>query len=442
MRCWTAIGRATQRGAVATLCLTLAACATAHVPGSGIDGGALSARADRLILVTIANPRGPMVGQPGSTPHGYDRWGDYAVGDQARAVAAALERDYGLRRVREWPIASLRVHCLVFALPPQAARAPLLQRLAADRRVRLAQPLQLFAARSGAPSYNDPYFALQSGFSAIDAAAAQRWSSGAGVQIAIIDTGVDRQHPDLTGRIGLSADFVDGARREFDGDRHGTAVAGVIGAVANNGLGIVGVAPGALLQIYKACEPAQHQTLEALCNSFTLALALSAAIDAHAQIVNLSLGGPADPLLTQLVQLGSRRGMVFVGAVPQDGNLSGFPLGIPGVIAVDVSGRESADHSRHVLYAPGRDIVTLAPGGHYDFASGSSFAAAHVSGAIALLLARASHLDAQRLFATLDRTRSQLAAGTTINVCAALAALRPSDDCRQTARTLATVSDR
>src|SRR5262249_39207485 len=158
-------------------------------------------------------------------------------------------------------------------------------------------------------------------------------------------------------------------------------------------------------QIYKACEPPQRQALEATCNSFTLALALSAAIDAHAQIVNLSLGGPADPLLTQLVQHGQRQGMVFVGAVPQDGSLSGFPLGVPGVIAVDISG---PPHSGSVLNAPGRDVVTLAPAGHYDFASGSSFAAAHVSGAIALLRARSPHVDAQRLFAVLDGTRSRV----------------------------------
>lgn len=478
---WTAVGRAVQRGIAALLYLTLGACATAYVAGSGIGGGVLNARADRLILVTIANPRGPMLGQPGSTPHGYDRGGNYAVSDQARAVAAALERDYGLRRVREWPIATLRVHCLVFALPPHVARGALLRRLAADRRISLAQPLQLFAVRSdqsdsatpaikpaaapsepvpsaaagsgldagasllqrvAAPLYNDPYYSLQSGFSAIGAAEAQRWSSGAGMTIAIIDTGVDLQHPDLTGRVELSANFVDGDQGAFDSDRHGTAVAGVIGAVANNGLGIVGIAPGAHLQIYKACEPVQRQSLEALCNSFTLALALSAAIDAHAQIVNLSLGGPADPLLTQLVESGTRRGMVFVGAVPQDGSLSGFPLGVPGVIAVDVSGREGAGGSGRVLYAPGRDIVTLAPAGHYEFASGSSFAAAHVSGAIALLLARAPRLDAPQLFAALDHTRTQLAVGTTVNVCAALAALRPVDDCTHTGRTLATAGDR
>jgi hypothetical protein len=425
--------------AVAAAGLSLPACATPHVAGSGISGGALSLQADQLILVTIANPRGPTLTRPGSSPHGYEHAGAYSVGDQARAVASALERDYGLKRIREWPIAPLRVQCVVFAVPEKTDRADTLRRLAADARVSLAQPLQLFASKAAddtdAPLYNDPYFSLQKGFNAIEAGAAQRWSSGAGVSVAIVDTGVDLHHPDLAGRIELSANFIDRDSKSFQSDRHGTAVAGLIAAVANNGMGIVGIAPDARLQIYKACEPLQHQALEATCNSFTLALALSAAIDAHAQIVNLSLGGPSDPLLTQLVQTGERRGMVFVGAVPQDGNLRGFPLGVPGVIAVDASGRA---HSTGVLNAPGRDVVTLAPAGHYDFASGSSFAAAHVTGAIALLRARSPHVDAQRLFAVLDSTSSHLGNDDdAINVCAALTAVQPRDDCTHSTRSLA-----
>jgi subtilisin family serine protease len=105
------------------------------------------------------------------------------------------------------------------------------------------------------------------------------------------------------------------------------------------------------------------------------------------------------------------------------------------VIAVDVSGRP---HSSRVLNAPGRDVVTLAPAGHYDFASGSSFAAAHVSGAIALLRARSPHVNAQRLFAVLDGTRSHLENdGDAINVCAALTAVQPQDDCTHSTRSLA-----
>ncbi len=424
----------------------LAGCAaTPHISGSGAsDGGALNAQADRLILVTVANPGTALMSEPGSTPHGYERTGAYVVGDQARATAAALAHDYGLQLVRQWPIAPLKVHCLVFALPLQAERAAVLRGLAQDRRVRLAQPLQLFGAlgaeatsvattraAAGAPSYNDPYFALQRGFTEIGAGAAQQWSRGEGVRVAIIDTGADVHHPDLAGRIAATANFVDQDMRAFDADRHGTEVAGIIGAVANNGLGIVGVAPAARLQIYKACQAQQPQSIGAWCNSFTLALALSAAIDAHAQVVNLSLGGPADPLLTQLVDFGERRGTVFVGAVPEDGRLDGFPLGIDGVIAVDVS--DARRHSPAVLYAPGRDILSLAPDGHYDFGSGSSFAAAHVTGAIALLLARMPHLDAARLFALLERTRANIGSDDTIDVCAALAAAYPPDHCLRAA---------
>lgn len=448
MRRRTAAPRAPSLAAVAALGLSLAACTAVHVAGSGIGGGPLSTQADGLILVTVANPHGPTISQPGSTPHGYDHIGAYAVSDAALAAAGALERDYRLRRVREWPIVPLRVHCLVFALPASTNRAELLRRLSHDPRVQLAQPLQLFAARSDAraasdttaapttaPLYNDPYFGLQRGFNAIDAAAAQRWSNGEGVSIAIVDTGVDLDHPDLAGRIELSANFIDQNRIAFRSDRHGTAVAGLIAAVANNNVGIVGIAPAARLQIYKACQPLQQQTLEATCNSFTLALALSAAIEAHAQIVNLSLGGPPDALLTQLVKYGEHRGMIFVGAVPEDGSLSGFPIGIDGVIAVDVSGQRRAGG---VLYAPGRDIVTLAPAGHYDFGSGSSFATAHVTGAIALLLARVPHLDAARLRTVLAQTESHIDGADSINVCAALTALRPQDDCLHSTRSLAT----
>jgi len=464
--------------ALALLVAALGGCATtSHLPGPGLAGGGLNASADRLILVTIANRPPPMVSEPGSTPHGYDIIGPYAVSAQARAITAQLERDYDLREVREWPIAPLGVQCLVFALPPAADRSALLRELAADRRVRLTQPLQLFDARGGPPdatagaaavpaastsqaraatpvtfgasggslartAYNDPYIGLQHGFAAIEAGAAQQWSRGEGVSVAIVDTGVDVDHPDLAGRIALTHNFIDDDTHAFVADRHGTGVAGIIGADANNNLGIVGVAPAVRLQIYKACQPLQPQSLESQCNSFTLALALEAAIEAHAQIVNLSLGGPADPLLAQLISFGQHRGMIFVGAVPEDGRLDGFPLSISGVIAVDESGRPgvSGSPSGAVLYAPGRDILSLAPAGGYDFASGSSFAAAHVTGAIALLRARAPGLDAAALFSVLERTRTQGERGDCIDICAALAALQPKYECKSSGRAVASAT--
>ncbi len=478
--------RARTAAAVTLLLGALAGCAAAarlpaaavgELPATVARGADLNAGAERMILVTIDNVGALTLTEPGSTPHGYDAIGSYIVSDQALAVGAALGRDYGLREVRAWPIAPLGVQCLVFALPPQADRAALLRRLAADRRVRLAQALQLFnalgerelapagaasaaAAPGAAPldaapppfvvpatldgrnlgstGYNDPYIGLQQGFAAIQAGAAQRWSRGEGVRIAIIDTGVDLGHPDLAGRVAAAGNFVNDDMSTFQTDRHGTGVAGIIGADANNNLGIVGVAPSARLQVYKACQPLLPHALEARCNSFTLALALDAAIAAHAQIVNLSLGGPADPLLAQLVAVGQRRGMIFVGAVPDDGHLDGFPLGIAGVIAVDQVGHSNG--SALVLHAPGRDILSLAPAAGYDFVTGSSFAAAHVSGAIALLRERVPNVDAATLFAVLQRTRSRDEAGDRINICAALVALQPQSHCMKSVHAVATAS--
>src|SRR3546814_20730360 len=86
--------------------------------------------------------------------------------------------------------------------------------------------------------YNDPYVQLQRGFAEIDAALAQRVSQGEGVDVALVDTGVDTAHPDLKGRIRGIHDMVGDSVKTMYGDRHGTEVAGIIAAVGNNRLEI------------------------------------------------------------------------------------------------------------------------------------------------------------------------------------------------------------
>ncbi|MEO6184809.1 MAG: S8 family serine peptidase, partial [Steroidobacteraceae bacterium] len=165
-------------------------------------------------------------------------------------------------------------------------------------------------------------------------------------------------------------------------------------------------------------------------NSFTLALALAAAIEERVQIVNLSLSGPPDPLLNSLVQAGARRGILYVGAAPSETGFDGFPRGAPAVIPVDVA--EPGHAQRGVLLAPGTEIVTLTPGGSYDFVSGSSLATAHVTGTIALLLAIAPQLDRAAVYALLSSSQH----GTTtaldapsINACNAIVTLRKQGVC-------------
>jgi subtilisin family serine protease len=117
-----------------------------------------------------------------------------------------------------------------------------------------------------------------------------------------------------------------------------------------------------------------------------------------------------------------------ISDVPPDGNMGGFPVGVPGVIPVDSLERTAAVSG--ALRAPGREVLTLTPGGHYDFVSGSSLAAAHVSGAVALLMATDRRLDAGAIYALLLRT-SGGADGSArgINVCAAIAAVRRQGTC-------------
>src|SRR5258708_27925781 len=336
----------------------------------------------------------------------------------------ALENDYGLGEGSAGPIEPLHMHCAVIEVPDGTDRSPVLAAMVHDRRIRLAEPLQSFATRT--EPYNDPYVGLQRGFRQMDVVDAHPWSRGEGIKVAIIDTGADTEHPDLRGNIAAAANFVDSDARQFRLDRHGTEIAGVIGAVANNGEGIVGIAPGARLLLFKACWQARSDADAARCNSFTLARAIVAAFDAHAQIINLSLKGPADPLLTDLIREGLRRGVLFIGAAADmsEGGNEGL-LHQPGVIEVASAGKQSAVGS--ALYAPGREILTLLPGGHYDFASGDSVATAEISGVVALLLAKKASLSAEDAYRLLRDTSAHpggdAGGGVLVDACAAMVSL-------------------
>jgi subtilisin family serine protease len=420
-----------RRWAPALLVLMVCACSNAPVriePHAMADQ--ISASPEHFIIAAVDNDPAAFVARAGSTPRGYDGITTYGPTSAARQMLRSLENDYGLREVSAWPIQPLNMHCAVLEVPRGVDRQALLEALAHDRRIRLAQPLQNFATRT--EDYNDPYVELQHGFKQMDVAAAHPWSRGAGVKVAIIDTGADTTHPDLRANIATAANFVDSDDRQFQRDRHGTEIAGVIAAVANNHEGIVGVAPAARLLLYKACWQTQLDADAARCNSFTLARALVAAFDAHAQIVNLSLAGPADPLLSDLIREGLRRGILFVGAAASDAaEGQGGLLHQPGVIEVASAGSLSASES--VVYAPGREILTLLPGGHYDFASGDSIATAQVSGVVALLLAKRSVLSAAETYRLLRDTSTHegAAAGdsTLVDACAAVVSLVGQGSC-------------
>ncbi|MGC1460205.1 MAG: S8 family serine peptidase [Steroidobacteraceae bacterium] len=415
-------------GLLGSGCTTARIQAASPIPARARDDAA------RYIVVTLRNEPHAAAEHPGSTPRGYDAAGRYGVTAGASLQARALERQYGLRAISAWPIATLHVHCVMFELPGAATRAAVITSLATDRRVESVQPLNEFTTLSAPESlqaaadavaqpmpYNDPYAKLQVSLRELAVVAAQRRSRGAGVQVAVIDTGVDYDHPDLKGQVSRRRNFVDGDEAAFQHDTHGTQVSGVIAAVAGNGIGIVGVAPEARIMALKACWQAASGGA-AVCNSFTLAQALEYAIVAHADIVNMSLAGPADPLLARLVERGALQGIIFVGAARNPASGASFPADLDQVLAVDAA-EESSGNPRHLL-APGHDVLTLAPGDHYDFASGSSLAAAEVSGIVALMLAERPHLTAGEVRSLLLRSSRRVESPSgqirVVDACAAL----------------------
>jgi hypothetical protein len=409
--------------------IAASACSSApvRIDSRALDNSPIQS-SDRFIIVAVDNSPAAFVSHAGGTPRGYDTVADYGAGAPAREALRAVEREYGLREVNAWPIGPLHIHCAVLEIPSGADRNTLLAALSKDRRIRLTQPLQTFATRT---EYNDPYFGLQRGFQQMDVADAHPWSRGDGVKVAVIDTGVDIQHPDLRGRIAAAVNFVDSDDAQFQHDRHGTEMAGVIAAVANNRQGIVGVAPNAKLLVYKACWQARSDADAARCNSFTLARALTAAFDAHAQVVNLSLAGPEDPLLGDLIREGQHRGVLFVGAAADGAAVQDGLLHQAGVI--EVASADTPSPIDTVLYAPGREILTLLPGGHYDFASGASIATAQVSGVVALMLAKNPGLSATAAYRLLRDTSSPLKAvdGAIkgVDACAAVVTLVGQGSC-------------
>jgi hypothetical protein len=391
-----------------------------HLPAArGVAEMPADARAspERYVVVTVRNTPSALNPHAGSTSRGYGGYRPYRASAAAVELAHRIAEQHGLREVAAWPIELLRVHCVVYALPATAQRDQVLAALRDDAAVESAQVLTRIELQAG--GFNDPYASLQRNLQDMNVSEAQQWSRGEGVRVAVIDTGVDTAHPDFGGRLAAVRDFVADGRRL--GERHGTAVAGIIAAVPNNGIGIAGIAPHAHVMSLRACWAATGDPQAGSCNSFTLAQALIAALKSQAALVNLSLAGPDDPLLRRIVESGMKRGTVFVGAVPTSDRREGFPTGIDGVIAVGVAGH--VPQAPRTVMSPGVDVFTLSPQGRYDATSGSSVAAAGVTAVAALLLAQRPALTAREIEALLQRSMQGGAppeTSATVNACLAL----------------------
>jgi subtilisin family serine protease len=219
-------------------------------------------------------------------------------------------------------------------------------------------------------------------------------NTGAGATVAVLDTGVDADHPDLASALVPGFDAVHEDAQPEDDNGHGTAVAGVVGAATGNGVGVAGVAWNARIM------PVKVLRADGVGTDVDIAQGIVWAADHGADVINLSLGGPgASTALDQAVQHALSKDAVVVAAAGNESSPAlHYPAGAPGVLGVtatDAAGHFAwfSNHGPWVsLAAPGIDIRTTAsaPGAAPAVASetGTSFSSPIVAGVAALLIER------------------------------------------------------
>jgi hypothetical protein len=231
-------------------------------------------------------------------------------------------------------------------------------------------------------------------------------SHGANVLIAVIDSGIDVRHPELAGTITDNFD----ALGSSDGPHvHGTGIAGAIASHAR----LMGAAPSAHLIAIRAFG---QGPVGAESSSFVILKSLDHAVTQHAQIINMSFAGPKDSLIERAINAVAARGIVMIAASGNAGAKSPplFPAANPNVIAVSATDArdrlfEASNRGSYIaLSAPGAEIFLPAPDQKYQISSGTSFAAAYVSGVAALLLERNAALKPDDVRAILTRTARDL----------------------------------
>ena len=400
------------RRLVAVLFLLAAGCGVAASSADDIQN-ASGTDTVQQVLVLLRMP--PQHFRPGE---GYSGGYVDGIGRSARRrVATQLAREHGLTLASDWPMPLLGVDCFVMTVPGERAAESVALLLSRDPRVEWAQTTNVYRAKG----YNDPLYSVQPVAYAWGLSDLHEIATGRKVRVAVVDSGIDEQHPDLAGQVAISENFVD--RRRYAAEQHGTAVAGIIAARANNGVGIVGVAPDARLLALRACW--QETAQDTLCTSLSLAKALHFAIAHDAEVINLSLSGPQDKLLRKLLDAALARGISVVTAVDSTLPDGGFPASHLGVVAV--AGEPSTSLSSGVLVAPGRDVPTTLPGARWGLVAGSSYAAAHITGLLALLRERGPPRAGTPLVAGVVR----LAAGE-IDACATLMPVAGGNTCVRT----------
>jgi hypothetical protein len=325
------------------------------------------------------------------------------------SVDDAIAQDHGLELLERLTVTLIDTRVVRYRIPDGRTVAALLAALQADPRA--GAPQANFLYRTGAGAVSIESGQLQYALAKVDATSAHLLAHGRGALIAVIDSGIDASHPDLEAAVAQSYDAVGDGDKTPDG--HGTAVAGIIRAHGT----VEGIAPQARLLDVRAFA-SQAQGRPAAATSFILVRSLDWSVEKGARVLNLSFAGPRDPLIERVVKAAHARRAIIVAAAGNAGPTAppAYPAAYEDVIAVTAT--DSADrlytqanHGPYIaIAAPGVDILAPTARHAHQLYSGTSFAAAYVSGIIALMLERNPHLSAETARLALMAAASDLGA--------------------------------
>ena len=243
---------------------------------------------------------------------------------------------------------------------------------------------------------DDPYFDSQWGMINVQAPEAWDITQGSpGISIAILDTGIDMDHPDLAAKIVSDVNFTDSPTSDYNGHNHGTHVAGIAAAITGNNIGVTGLGRDCSLMNVKVLGDSGYGY------SSWIASGIIWAADNGADVINLSLGGSSSlETVEDAVDYAWSKGVVVVAAAGNNGSSSPFyPAYYANCIAVGASDTNDslASFSNHGIWvdvaAPGSSTYSTLPDSQYGYKSGTSMASPHVAGLSGLVFSVAADVN-------------------------------------------------
>ena len=310
--------------------------------------------------------------------------------DVESARVEALNEILGCRVLAKIP----ELNVVKLQIPESSTVPDMISAYIGEPDVEYAEPDYFVYALSITP--DDPYYGMQWYLPKVKADEVWGENKGSsGVKIAVVDTGIDLDHPDLDAQVSGGYDFVNGDSEADDDEGHGTLMAGVIAAETNNGAGIAGI------NWYAELMPVKVLDEEGAGTHGNVALGLIYAADNGAKVINLSFGGDESSLtMEDAINYAHGKGCILVSATGNDGGAVMYPARFSNCIAVGATDEAdnwcdesiwgegfSSNHGVEIdVVAPGNNIVSTYPGGDYVFCSGTSISTACVSGMAALMV--------------------------------------------------------